>query len=343
MQADYIRRDVPAEISEEGGAFIQIVGKTTVGLAESIKESLDGLHVVGSPTMIEGYFKGLMRSVFEGIAADGHPRSVGDITFYPTPGGTFDLERGWNPLFNDVRVKARLANGITLDVSGWTFRDVTPGRQAFSIESVSDGTTPGAVTVGSGAELNGRNFPAKALLRIEWTCGLKSGTVEAAKFTSNVSRINIASDGLTGLTNDDAGKAIVFAVKGCYNKASKTAMVLAGATLPTVTNAQTPGKSANTVVFGDETPWYITGTGFQSGDHVTIELYNPDTGALWDSGDLTSKGKVTSLTATRIDLDGIRSDGARPDGDWINQYPRSKIVIVRGTSRVEYPVTFTGS
>jgi len=225
MQVDYIRRDVPAEISEEGGAYIQIVGKNTVGLADSIREAIKHLYCIGEPSLIEGYFVGLMRSVFEGIKDDGHPRSVGDIQFYPVCGGTFDLDKGWDPAVNDVRIKARLVNGVELDVTDWTFRDMTQGRVAFKIEKIGDGTEDGVVTTGKDIEINGSEFPAKELLSVSWRCGLKGNTVAEDKFTRTVSRLTIDKSILSTLAATDDGLPFEVTVKGCYNKAVKTGVV----------------------------------------------------------------------------------------------------------------------
>jgi len=223
MQIDYIRRDVNEAISEDGGAFIQLVNKNTIGLRSSISEAKAALYVVGADSMIEGYFGGTMRSIFEGIKEDGHPRTVGDITFYPVCGGQFDLDKGWDPAVNDVRIKARLLNGVTLDVTDWTFRDVTEGRVSFTIDTVSNGTVKGLVSSDKNAELNGKDFPAKEKLSVFWSCGTKGGEVASDKFTANVARITIDKSVFSSLTAADDGKDIAFVVKGCYNKASKTA------------------------------------------------------------------------------------------------------------------------
>jgi len=225
MQIDYIRRDVNEAISEDGGAFIQMVNKNTIGLKSSISEAKSALYVVGADSMIEGYFGGTMRSVFEGIREDGHPRTVGDVTFYPVCGGTFDLDKGWDPAVNDVRIKARLLNGVTLDVTDWTFRDVTEGRVSFTVDTISNGTTKGLVSTDKDAELNGKDFPAKEKLSVFWSCGTKGGEVPSDKFTANVARITIDKSVFASLTAAEDGKDITFVVKGCYNKATKSGIL----------------------------------------------------------------------------------------------------------------------
>jgi len=238
MQIDYIRRNTPESFSEEGGAYIQIVNKQTTGLSASIEEARAALHVVGSAELIEGYFVGIMKSVFEGIRDDGHPRTVGDISFYPVCGGKFDLDKGWDPAVNDVRIKARLLNGVTLDVTDWTFRDVTEGRVAFSIDTISDGTTEGRVSTQSNVDVNCRNLPAKEKISVSWVCGTKSVAVASDKFTADISRVTIDKSAFASLTAEDDGKDITVILKGCYNKATKTAVVKY-VPAPTITKIET--------------------------------------------------------------------------------------------------------
>jgi len=300
MQCDYIRRDVNEAISEDGGAFIQLVNKNTVGLKSSIDEARTALFVVGANSMIEGYFIGIMRSVFEGIKEDGHPRTVGDITFYPVCGGTFDLEKGWDPKVNDVRIKARLLNGITLDVTDWTFRDVTPGRVAFAIDTVSDGTVTGQVSTQANAELNGRNFPAKELLDVSWTCGAKSGTVAADKLTVNVARITIDKTAFASLTAEDNGKDIVLTVRGCYNKATKTAVLkyVAPPQPPAITGATGTGAGQKPKAVGDTLTIVGTNLAVPARGAVGITYDNGSGSAFASLGDVTVNAAKTQLTGT---------------------------------------------
>jgi len=310
MQIDYIRRDVNEAISEDGGAFIQLVNKNTIGLKSSISEAKAALYVVGADSMIEGYFVGIMRSVFEGIKEDGHPRTVGDITFYPVCGGTFDLEKGWDNAVNDVRIRARLINGITLDVSGWTFRDVTEGRVSYAIDTVSNGTQTGLVTSDADAELNGRNFPAKEKLSVQWACGTKGATVPANKFAANVARITVDKTALASLTAADDGNDITMTVKGCYNKASKTAK-FAYVPTPVFTSATSDGCETGTVEPNSTVTVVGTGLkGVKSTDKIRVTFPLMEGEASVEGTNVTVAADGLSLT---FDL-GDKPTGA-VDGD----------------------------
>jgi len=338
MKVDYIRRDIPEEISEEGGAFIQLVGKNTVGLQSSIKEAIAHLYCVGEPSLIEGYFKAIMRSVFEGIQADGHPRSVGDVQFYPVCGGQFDLDKGWDPLVNDVRIKARLVNGVTLDVSDWTFRDVTVGRVAFTVSRVSDGTTDGVVTSNKDVEINGANFPAKSDLTVSWSCGTKGGDVAADKFTATVSRITIDKTAIASLTATENGMPFEVTVKGCYNKATKKA-VYAHVTppAPTVTKVKQDGQADNDIQLLESTQYDITGTNLNLG--AADKLYF----ARYENGEKVEEVEQTSckgaVTATSIHMNGINNAGM---GDaWYNASEGgTRLIVVKDGQSVEHNVYF---
>jgi len=346
LKVDYIRRDVPAEISEAGGAYIQLVGKSTVGLRDSIKEAIAHLFCVGEPSMIEGYFVGIMRSVFEGIRNDGHPRSVGDIQFYPVCGGTFDLDRGWDPLVNDVRVKARIVNGVTLDVGEWTFRDATLGRVPFRIEKLGNGLSAGIVSNDRDVEVNGCDFPEKAMLRVSWRCGTRGGEVAAAKYARTVSRLTIDKSVLATLTAAEDGEPFEVTVKGCYNKASKAAAfryVAPPPTPTTVTKVTQEGRPDDTARLAAVSPCVIHGTGLTLGadDKVLIELWRD--GTCLDEGDLSAHDKVVSSGDTEISLSGFQwNNRSVPDGEWWDAYPDTKIVVVKNNVRYEHPMTFKG-
>ena len=76
MNIKVIKKLIPEEICEDGGASVIIVGKETVDLETSIDEAKDVLIVVGDKLLVKG------------IERDGNARQLGDfITLYPVPTG----------------------------------------------------------------------------------------------------------------------------------------------------------------------------------------------------------------------------------------------------------------
>jgi len=47
-----------------------------------------------------------------------------------------------------------------------------------------------------------------------------------------------------------------------------------------------------------------------------------------------------TATSTKITLDGVWYESKKPDTEWHNAYPRTKVVIKRGDTRIEFPMTF---
>ena len=137
MTQKYVKTPIPPEISDKGGATIQFVDRQTVPLETSVKEAIEGLFVLGQEQLVKSNFFGLMRSASDGIRRDGHARQIGDyITIYPVVTGEFDLDRGWDPERNGVRIVARLLNELELDITKWSFEDATPGKQSFKVNTV---------------------------------------------------------------------------------------------------------------------------------------------------------------------------------------------------------------
>jgi len=354
-------KPIPASIDPEGGCSLQLKDRPIIE-DEDVYEEVKQEYSLPISAKLIGFITGcVLTGMTKKVATDCNPRRIGNLLkFTPTLRGKVpSIYSPYDPLTCASAITVSSLSGLekAVDMTRVSFVNSRDPGNKVTVERVNY----------VGSQVSGVIKKNKQILAVGVNMQYLTGDTVAVTYTNaagtpvTVTIVPVESDISHMLFNWPselsavaAGSEVVisFLTRGGIEESepqpnSKTVLVIDDDTpppaLPTVTNAQTPGKPANTVVFGDETPWSITGAGFQAGDRVTIELYNPDTGALWDSGDLTDKGKVTSLTATQIDLDGIRSDGRRPDGDWINQYPRSKIVIVRGTSRVEYPVTFTGS
>ena len=101
------------------------------------------------------------------------------------------LLRGFDPAENKVQIKARLLNELVLNTKKWSFEDVTPGKKSFTLHSIGD--------------------------------------IAGDKLTNSVSRIDIAAGAITGLTEEDDGKTIVFTVCGNFSSGRIVAKVKASA------------------------------------------------------------------------------------------------------------------
>ena len=224
MTIDVVKKEIPAAIDPNGGAYVMIVGKTTIPLATSVHEAKERLCVIGDEQFIQSQFMGLFKSMAEGVARDGIARQIGDfITIYAQPTGEVDLDKGWDSDKNAFVLKARLLNQCELDITDWAFRDVTPGRVAIKLETASTGEDDDTVNVGSVVHLNGSSLPEVAKAKVEWALsdGSKSGTVASAQLTGDSTRIDIAAAALDELKDEQYnGKTIIFTIRGNFAKAS---------------------------------------------------------------------------------------------------------------------------
>ena len=227
MTQKYIKTPIPPEISDKGGATIQFVEKQTVPLKASVREAIDGLYVLGQEPLVTSNVAGLLRSAADGIRRDGHARQIADhITIYPVVTGEIDMDYGWNPAVNGVRIIARLLNELELDITNWSFEDVTPGRQPFRLNTVSTLGAEGVAEVGKALAINGSGLPKTDAIRVDWAVeGTdRSGTIPAAKVTSDDVRADIAADALAELASEAYdGKTIVFTVRGNFSSAKISA------------------------------------------------------------------------------------------------------------------------
>ena len=278
MNIKVIKRPIPEEICEDGGASVIIVGKETVDLETSIDEAKDVLIVVGDKLLVKGMFVGLFKSMVKGIERDGNARQLGDfITLYPVPTGEFDLDKGWQPGVNGVRIRARLMNELELDVSNWEFEDVTPGRQAFTLGSVECGEHQlGVVDFVHPVWINGKPLPRTDEIRVDWEVeGTdRRGTVAADKVTSTASRATLAADALAEIASEEYdGKTIVFTVRGNFSSAKIAAKLKYAAPPAVVTDVRAIGSAAADTVFkGDGFEVRGTGLTLGEGDAVTVRV-----------------------------------------------------------------------
>ena len=63
MKKKFIKRAIPAEISDKGGAYVQFVEKDTVPLDGVIVDTIDGSYCQGRPTLILAAIQGLLKSM----------------------------------------------------------------------------------------------------------------------------------------------------------------------------------------------------------------------------------------------------------------------------------------
>ena len=226
MKKQYIKVPIPEAISEEGGASILFVNKQTVPLDGAVKEALAGNYCTGQATLIRNFFFGLMQSMADGVRRDGRARQIANfLTVYPVFKGEIDMDRGYDPEVNGVMIRARLLNEMDIDITDWSFEDVTEGKRSFKLTSCTTGEVAGEYRVGELGHLNGKDLPSTAAceeLRVHWEVeGTdKSGDVPAAKLSSEIDRIDIAADALAELASDEYdGKTIVFTVRGNFASA----------------------------------------------------------------------------------------------------------------------------
>ena len=309
MNIKIIKRPIPVEICEDGGASVVIVGKETVDLETSIDEAKDVLIVVGDKLLVKGMFVGLFTSMVKGIERDGNARQLGDfITLYPVPTGEFDLDKGWQSGVNGVRIRARLMNELELDISKWEFEDVTPGKQSFTLGSVECGDRQlGVVDFVHPVWINGKPLPHTDEIRIDWAVeGTdRHGTVAASKVTSTASRATIAADALDELKDAQYdGKTIVFTVRGNFASAK------IGATLKVV-------PAPELVVYSEgHAPGEFTGLGTTVLEGDGIGAFDPDaddTAKVFYTGNDGARSFDISESLTKVSERKLTSDAAIDD------------------------------
>ena len=248
MKKQYIKVPIPEAISEDGGASILFVNKQTVPLDGAITDALAGNYCTGQKTLIRNFFFGIMQSMADGVRRDGHARQIANfLTVYPVFKGEIDLERGYDPEVNGVMIRARLLNEMDLDITDWSFEDVTEGKRSFRLTSCSTGEVDGEYKVGELGHLNGKDLPsteAGETLRVHWEVeGTdKSGDIPAAKLSSEIDRIDIADDALAELAHDEYdGKTIVFTVRGNFSSGKISASLRAATPEPHFDSATSEG------------------------------------------------------------------------------------------------------
>ena len=281
MKKQYIKVPIPEQISEDGGASILFVNKQTVPLDGAISEALAGNYCTGQATLIRNFFFGLMQSMADGVRRDGHARQIANfLTVYPVFKGEVDMDRGYDPEVNGVMIRARLLNEMDLDITDWSFEDVTEGKRSFSLTSCTTGEVDGVYQVGELGHLNGKDLPSTAAgdeLRVHWQVeGTdKSGDIPAAKLSSEIDRVDIAADALDELKEEAYdGKTIVFTVRGNFSSAKISAKLKVLPPEPLVTSSDGFVK----VMSIDEDPIPALGRFTVRGVNVGYKSSDPEQG-----------------------------------------------------------------
>ena len=254
MEMKYVKHQIPEEISDKGGASVQLVAKQTIPLDGAIDAALEAHYCIGQKPAIMNNVFGALKSMAAGVRRDGRPRRIdGFLGLYPVFKGKVDLTKGFDPSENKVQIKARLLNEMVLDTKKWTFEDVTPGKRSFTLDSVKAGSVLGVVKIGEAIQLNGQELPstrADEELRIHWAVEDtdKSGDIPASKMTSDVGRADIAADALAEIASEEYdGKTIVFTVRGNFSSAKISATLKCGPVTPTVNDIASEGHEGEIV------------------------------------------------------------------------------------------------
>ena len=276
MRKQYIKQPIPEAISEDGGASIVFVNKQTVPLDGAIKEALAGNYCTGQSTLIRNFFFGLMQSMADGVRRDGHARQIANfLTVYPVFKGEIDMDRGYDPEVNGVMIRARLLNEMELDISDWSFEDVTPGKRSFTLTSCTTGEVIGEYRIGEIGHINGKELPSTLMgedIRVHWAVeGTdKSGDIPAAKLSSETDRADIAADALAELASEEYdGKTIVFTVRGNFSSAKISAKLKCEAVTPTVDDVACEGHTGE-IVMG--LPFAAKGSNLSWGEGDTAKV-----------------------------------------------------------------------
>ena len=282
----YVKHPIPEEISDKGGASVQLVQKQTIPLDGAIDAALEAHYCIGQKPAIMNNVFGALKSMAAGVRRDGRPRRIdGFLGLYPVFKGKVDLAKGFDPAENKVQIKARLLNELVLNTKKWTFEDVTPGKRSFSLDSVKAGSVLFVVKTGESIEVNGQGLPSTKAgeeLRIHWAVEDtdKSGDIPASKMTSDAGRADIAADALAELASEEYdGKTIEFTVRGNFSSAKISAKLKVVPERPKVliTSMRAynqEGDDRTEIDFTVEHPEGTAGYRESEGDqHIEFDLY----------------------------------------------------------------------
>jgi len=344
---------VPNTTGKTTGSFIRIIPNGTAYFADVAADVMASLST--TQQRLAMVWNETVRVALAHVA-EGHTVDLGGIRMRPRiPGSMLYEDQPFTPgtdeviveLYEDSEIASAFDDVIPYRV---TAEDVAGSLKVSNIMDVATeafatviGTTSFAV-LGNGITLDGPDEYAKAYAK-------KTGSLLGTATIDRVERgqraychfatalapgevtLEIATHGLAGET--------------ALRKFAKSVTVLASETpvVPTITSVQQTGRAEpNQIKLSPSVNWVINGTDLaHEGDTVWVELYSNETGELIDWGNQTSGDapKIVSSTPTQITLNGVWWESKRPDGEWYNAYPLTKVVIKRGDQRIEFPMTFT--
>lgn len=328
------------EITGKSGASVRFVDQRTVPLDTTVQAAVDGLFVIGQPQLVKNNFLGLFKSMAAGVQRDAKPRKIADfLRVYPVFTGAVDLDKGYDPKENGVYLAAELLNEMKLDISGWSFEDVTEGRKSIAIESIT-GSDIGVVDPTMGIELNGRGLSGTHAVELQLEGG-EVVKVDPAHISGDVSRMDIAAEALAPFKkafND--GKALTITVRGNFAKATKTATlkyaVEPGPHIESLKSRATRGEG-EWRVFADV--FDITGYGFDPDTTATLRLVKRATGQ--EAAKVNSQTSGYNVLKRESDEKLVftidRNSSDEPDGSWLDDVTYDAELVLtnaKGTTRL---------
>jgi len=194
---------------------------------DTINEAIKYGYVVGKADQIALNARGVMKAMLDGIQKDGNGRKI-DEYFSLQPHATGRLDDITDDVDKskiNVIVRARTLKQLALDDSDWTV--ILVGSTGnLVVNSISTGEESGVIIVGETVHINGFALALGAGDTVSWSVPAKSksGTVAAAKLTSEFTRIDVTGDALSELSSATYdGETIVWTIKIGNLRAVKTA------------------------------------------------------------------------------------------------------------------------
>lgn len=313
------------EVTGKPGAQVLFVEQSTSSLDTTVQAAVDGLYCLGNAQLVKNTFLGLFRSMLAGVMRDGKPRKIADfIRAYPVFTGAVDLDKGFDPKENGVYLAVELLNEMKLDISSWSFEDVTEGRKAITIESVK-GIDFGVVDPTKSVEINGRGLSGSHKVELQ----LEGGEVIAVDpeyVSGDIARMDIAAAAFEQFADkENDGKALTITVRGNFAKQSKTVTLLmegpAPFTLKKVTSTAT-GRENEAKLFIDDL--IIDGSGYDASTTATVHMDMPNGKSL--EIDMIDGNTLTLLSPNSLKLHLAENTSTEPDGTWKMGYPTCVVV-----------------
>jgi len=204
----------------------RFANRKTLSNDETIQEAIEGGYVTGKKENIGQNAKGVLRGMIIGIQKDGNGRKINEfISLQPViKGSLLDDTDTIDKKNLRVRVAARTLKELQPDTSAWSFTLEGTTSETLNITSITTGDELNVVEINKAIALNG--FGLKDPTEVKWAVvgTTKSGTVAAAKITSEWTRITLAADVLSELASTTYnGLTLVVTVKVGAQMVTKTA------------------------------------------------------------------------------------------------------------------------